>query len=132
MMLPGLQERVSAVHTLLRLASAIQVKDKAAPAAGVLSARAAVLEPTNKPGAFSGLRLLPGTAYEAEVPALQQWLAQAIIADPPHELRWLKTVDANLKASVSGASKFQDSCKACIWRSDRDTTAACRSASGAA
>ena len=107
MMLPGLQERVSAVHSLLRLASAIQVKGKAAPAAGVLSASAAVLEPTKKPGAFSGLRLLPGKAYEAEVPALQQWLAQAIIADPPHELRWLKTADAALKVSGS-ASKFQD------------------------
>lgn len=95
MMLPGLHERVSAAHALLRLASALVVKAEAA--VGGLSARAAVLEPTNKPGAFSGLRLLPGKAFDAEASALQHWLAQAILADPPHELRWLKTVDASLK-----------------------------------
>lgn len=49
------------------------------------------------PGAFSGLRLLPGEALDEAAPGMLKKLAEGIIADPPYELRWLKGVEGQMK-----------------------------------
>ena len=45
--------------------------------------------PADKPGGFRGVRLLPGDALEAALPQLRQLLAEAVLADPPHAMRWM-------------------------------------------
>lgn len=47
------------------------------------------------PGSFCGLRLLAGEPLEEVAPALRRRLAEAVLADPPYELGWLK--DAQCK-----------------------------------
>lgn len=42
------------------------------------------------PGAFSGLRLLPSDALETVALDLFRALADQLIANPPHEMQWLK------------------------------------------
>ena len=100
-MLPARDERVAAVHALLRLASHISIGPDMG--GGILPSSAAVLEaPGSKahPGAFSGLRLLRGKALEAAAPALRIWLAEKLLEDPPHEMRWLGVAGDDLKASL--------------------------------
>ena len=100
-MLPARDERVTAVHALLRLASHISIGPDGG--GGILPSSAAVLEaPGSKahPGAFSGLRLLRGEALEAAAPALRIWLAEKLLEDPPHEMRWLGVAGDDLKASL--------------------------------
>ncbi|GLC35571.1 thioredoxin-disulfide reductase [Pleodorina starrii] len=108
--LPGLQERTTVMqallHTASRLATAGPADDSPAEAAAARSSRrpaqlqmqallpagAAVLEPPadRSPGAFCGLRLLPGEALEGRLRALHWRLAEELMYDPPYELRWLK------------------------------------------
>ncbi|GLC49187.1 thioredoxin-disulfide reductase [Pleodorina starrii] len=108
--LPGLQERTTVMqallHTASRLATTAPAYDSPAEAAAARSSRrpaqqqmqallpagAAVLEPPadRSPGAFCGLRLLPGEALEGRLRALHWRLAEELMYDPPYELRWLK------------------------------------------
>lgn len=63
-----------------------------AAAAGLLTHGAAVLQPTPgaSPGAWCGLRLLPGEALDGRMEGLRRWLADALLAAPPHAMRWLR------------------------------------------
>ncbi|GLC47559.1 hypothetical protein PLESTB_000001100 [Pleodorina starrii] len=106
--LPGLQERTAAMQDLLHVVSRLAVA--AVPAHGAATAAAngdsgppppslrllppgaAVLEPPpqRSPGGFCGLRLLPGEALTQALPELHRRLAEALMEEPPYELRWLR------------------------------------------
>ena len=51
-------------------------------------------------GAFSGLRLLPGKALAAAVRELHASLAEAVMAQPIYEMRWLKNLGVKSKVCV--------------------------------
>ncbi|GLC47557.1 hypothetical protein PLESTB_000000900 [Pleodorina starrii] len=106
--LPGLQERTAAMQALLhvvsRLAVAAVPEHGAAAAAAkgdsgppppslrLLPPGAAVLEPPpqRSPGGFCGLRLLPGDTLTQALQGLHRRLAEALMDEPPYELRWLR------------------------------------------
>lgn len=46
--------------------------------------------PVGKPGSYRGVRLLPGEVLSRAVPALRRQLAEAVLAEPPHALRWMR------------------------------------------
>ena len=46
--------------------------------------------PAGKSGAYPGMRLLPGAAVEAVMPALSAQLGADIAAQPPYALRWMR------------------------------------------
>lgn len=46
---------------------------------------------TCRPGSYSGARLLPGKVLLSIVPDLHRDLAEKLLADPPYELRWLRS-----------------------------------------
>ncbi|KXZ49831.1 hypothetical protein GPECTOR_19g282 [Gonium pectorale] len=93
--LQAVHERSGAVQALLRVASRLAVPPPAAGAgpapAPLLPPAAVALEPPEgrSPGAYCGLRLLPGEALAAAAPGLTLRLARALLRDPPYELRWL-------------------------------------------
>ncbi len=105
-MLPARDERVNAVQTLLQLASKLAVRarspDAAAAVRDMLPPRAAVLEAPGKPGAFCGLRLLPGEVLDGVMPLLHDHLAEELLQDPPHCFRWLRHVAADVKVGENG------------------------------
>jgi hypothetical protein len=83
--LPALAERCAALHALLHA-----LRHDAQADALLDDARIAVRE-GGAPGAFfRAVRLLPGAALDAALPALHAALMHAVLADPPHELRWLR------------------------------------------
>lgn len=86
--LPSEQIRTAAGHALL-----LQLARHAtAGRIGAILARervAVVAGREGKPGAYPGVRLLPGAALEAALPELRRALAQAVVADPPYAQRWL-------------------------------------------
>jgi hypothetical protein len=99
--LPNLHERSVVIQALLRTVSRLAENFTAAARGGdgeqpqrhaFLPPSAAVLEPPAgaSPGAFCGLRLLPGEALEGELRALHLRLAGQVMDDPPYDLRWLK------------------------------------------
>ncbi|MEW5310745.1 MAG: hypothetical protein WDW38_002512 [Sanguina aurantia] len=89
MELPGGKERAQAIQALLMAISesVFLATDKR----GILSAPGvAVWTDIRRPGAFSGVRLLPGKALEAVLLQLRVTLAKALVNNPPHELRWMR------------------------------------------
>ena len=59
---------------------------------GALLAREGVVVPSGpcgKPGAYRGVRLLPGKALDRAAPELRQLLARAVLARLPHAMRWM-------------------------------------------
>ncbi|KIZ06296.1 hypothetical protein MNEG_1660 [Monoraphidium neglectum] len=100
--LPSRSERVSAVLALLQLVSS----DLAPSANGTLPPGSAVLEPVaaengrKPPGSYSGLRLISGGELAGALPGVCRALAEALLARPPYELRWLRGVAGSLKASA--------------------------------
>jgi hypothetical protein len=65
-----------------------------------------VLEPVaaengrKPPGGYSGLRLISGDELARVLPGVCRALAEALLARPPYELRWLRGVAGSLKASA--------------------------------
>lgn len=49
------------------------------------------IEPSDscRPGAFSGVRLVPGKVLQALAPAFNLELAKAVLKKPPYHLMWL-------------------------------------------
>ncbi len=99
MQLPALGARVAAVQALLHtlqhlVAQHVHVVGAATAASGaeLLTHGAAVLQPTPgaSPGAWCGLRLLHGEALEGRMAGLRRGLAEALLAAPPHAMRWLR------------------------------------------
>jgi hypothetical protein len=81
---PFLQQRTAVLHALLRA-----LRDDDAARALLADDSVAICEP-GPPGAFlAALRLLPGAALDAALPALHAALAAAVLDAPPYELRWL-------------------------------------------
>lgn len=56
-----------------------------------------------RPGAFCGLRLLPGQELEALLPELHRGWAQALLKEPPYCMRWLRTLNASERVSSAEA-----------------------------
>ncbi|PNH12759.1 hypothetical protein TSOC_000243 [Tetrabaena socialis] len=85
--LPALQERARGAQALLRTLSQL-----AARGALPLPPEAWVLEPApgRPPGAFCGLRLLPGESLTSGMAELRELLARRLVEEPPYEFRWLK------------------------------------------
>lgn len=52
----------------------------------------AVEEATNRPEQFGHLRLLPGPALEAIERDLHEALLDAVLSDPPYEMRWMSNL----------------------------------------
>ncbi|PNH10973.1 hypothetical protein TSOC_002217 [Tetrabaena socialis] len=73
--LPALNERALAIQALLRTASSLAARGELPLPKGVV-----VLQPPagHPPGAFSGVRLLPGAALDAGLPALREQLAREL------------------------------------------------------
>ncbi len=57
-----------------------------------------------RPGAFSGVRLLPGAALDAALPTLQLEWASALVDDPPFNLRWMRDHADNQVRARCGTS----------------------------
>lgn len=104
MQLPDLGPRVAAVqallHTLQGPVHGAQGGEQAGGSrggqseavVGLVARGAAVLQPTPgaSPGAWCGLRLLPGAGLEARGEGLKQRLAHELLDAPPHAMRWLR------------------------------------------
>ncbi|EFJ48301.1 hypothetical protein VOLCADRAFT_104794 [Volvox carteri f. nagariensis] len=100
--LPHIQERAIAMQALLAVGSRLAVAENSGdqpmashsqqPQPLLLLPGSAVLEPPlhRCPGSFSGLRLLPGDALTASLPGWHRRLAEALMVEPPYELRWLQ------------------------------------------
>lgn len=87
--LPALQERLCAIQAVLRTASRIVTSTP--PSMSPLPGAAILEPPTDRsPGAFCGLRLLPGDSLTAVLPNLRLRLAESLLDKPPYELRWLR------------------------------------------
>lgn len=57
----------------------------------------------HKPEAFNRLRLLRGEAMQTALPTLHMALAEALLDEPPYELRWLKEKGQKGNGSLRGA-----------------------------
>jgi hypothetical protein len=57
-----------------------------------------------KPGAFRGLRLLPGQALDAALPVLRGQLAEALVEAPPYALRWMGEYPRKVSRQLSRQS----------------------------
>ena len=88
--LPSQQTRALAGQLLLRLLS--RDVQQRGPIGALLAQPGVAVRtgPADKPGGFRGVRLLPGEALEAALPQLRQLLADAVLADPPHAMRWMR------------------------------------------
>lgn len=62
--------------------------------------KVAVLEASERPEQFGEVRLLPGSALNGTEDDLRRALLEAVLADPPYEMRWLTLCDAALRAKV--------------------------------
>ena len=97
--LHSLPARVAAIQSLLRHARTNLGPDWVTPGA-------AVYEPPKGdkgkalPGAFPGIRLVPGPALDQEVTSMQWRLANAVLDRPPHEMQWLLRADGELKVGA--------------------------------
>ncbi len=60
------------------------------------------MRPLRQPGAFSGLRLLPGEALEASAQQLVEQVADTLLDKPPHDLQWILAVPPDLKVGSQG------------------------------
>lgn len=90
--LPSEQIRTAAGHALLYQLARHATSGRI----GAILARervAVVAGREGKPGAYPGVRLLPGAALEAALPELREELAAAVVADPPYAQRWLAQLD---------------------------------------
>jgi hypothetical protein len=60
------------------------------------------MHPLRQPGAFSGLRLLPGEALEASARQLVEQVADTLLDKPTHNLQWMLAVSPDLKVGPQG------------------------------
>ena len=60
------------------------------------------MHPLRQPGAFSGLRLLPGKALEASAQQLVEQVADMLLDKPSHDLQWILAVSPDLKVGSQG------------------------------
>lgn len=91
--LPGEQARARAIQALLHILSCQGHKPSTPIGATLVREGVAVWAAggaSTKPGAFSGLRLLPGAALDSALPMLCCQLAEALMQDPPYALRWMQ------------------------------------------
>jgi hypothetical protein len=103
--LPALAERCAALHALLHA-----LLHDADAGAALDDGRVAVCE-RGAPGTFfRAVRLLPGAALDAALPALHAALMRAVLRDLPHELRWLRRFGraGDVLAYVTDASRAAD------------------------
>lgn len=86
--------RAQAAQTLLQLVSE-QAERRRGVIGNGLDAKfdgfVVATDAEKKPGAFFGLRLLPGKALEDALPTLARELAEALVESPPYEMRWMKS-----------------------------------------
>lgn len=91
--LPSLPSRARAAQTLLQIISQQAQQGQGTLGTALRQAQETVVVATgveHKPGAFYGLRLLPGEALEVVLPMLHRELAEAVFDSPPYEMRWMK------------------------------------------
>ncbi|CAN0265345.1 unnamed protein product [Ectocarpus sp. 13 AM-2016] len=55
---------------------------------------------SRRPEQFDQLRLVPGQALDGVEPMLRRELFNAVLSDPPYEMRWLTAIDSALCAQV--------------------------------
>ena len=72
------------------------------------------LRPPIRPGAFCGLRLLPGPELEAVLPELRRTWGKAVLQDPPYSMRWM----ANLNTQEKVGRVVDRGCECCFRRAD--------------
>lgn len=100
MSLPAQQARARAGHALLMLLSRHAAMD-ASPIGRVLRRRGvSVLDRgagDRRPGAFRGVRLLPGDALAAATEDLCLELAQGLLREPPYAMRWMRLHEAQVR-----------------------------------
>ena len=85
--------RAQAAQTLLQLVSEQAEQGRGVIGHGLNAKECGFVVPTdaeNKPGAFFGLRLLPGKPLQEVLPILARELAEALVDSPPYEMRWMK------------------------------------------
>lgn len=92
MALPALQSRARAGQTLLMLLSKHAALEGSPIGAVLRRPGVSVLDqgPDRPPGAFCGVRLLPGDALAAAAADLNQELALGVMRAPPYSLRWIE------------------------------------------
>lgn len=86
--------RAQAAQVLLQLVSEQAEKRQGVIGTGLNGKEDGFVVPTDaekSPGAFFGLRFLPGKALEDALPILARELAEALVESPPYEMRWMKT-----------------------------------------
>ena len=113
--LPSQQARARACQALLHVLSR---EAHGSGPIGNLLARQGVAVPSGpggKPGAYRGVRLLPGEALERAAPELRQLLAEAVLAQPPHAMRWM--AGHPQQVGVWGLSRHHPSIHCCAQRS---------------
>eukprot|EP00903_Cladosiphon_okamuranus_P011180 g10551.t1 len=88
--LPAQQDRVHAVQALLRVLKHRQRYPKLAKL--LAHSDVAVEEAAEHPEQFGHLRLLPGPALDAIQHDLHGALFEAVLSNPPYEMRWLSNV----------------------------------------
>ncbi|WIA08442.1 hypothetical protein OEZ85_007879 [Tetradesmus obliquus] len=104
-------ERVSAIQALLHTLT--WLADQGASACPKLHAEGVAVWPpaAERPaGSFCGMQLLSGGPLEAALPGLHSRLAAALLASPPHELRWLSGCH-NQEAVLRFITDPSDSCE---------------------
>lgn len=88
--LPSQQARARACQALLRTLSA---EGRSGQLGATLAQEGVAVSSgpaLDKPGGFRGVRLLPGPALEQAAGRLRSQLAQALLADPPYAMRWMR------------------------------------------
>ena len=90
--LPSGPSRWSGVQALLAILNTDEEVAAVLERRGVACARGTR---RRHPEAFDGVRLLPGDALEAVQAQLLDLIAEALIREPPHELRWLRGLKAD-------------------------------------
>ncbi|CAM9858519.1 unnamed protein product [Ectocarpus sp. 6 AP-2014] len=96
--LPGHAERAHAAQALLRV---LKHRQRYPKLQALLSDRyVAVEEMSCRPEQFDQLRLVPGQALDDVESMLRRELFNAVLSDPPYEMRWLTAIDSALRAQV--------------------------------
>ncbi|CAM9452387.1 unnamed protein product [Ectocarpus fasciculatus] len=96
--LPGHAERAHAAQALLRV---LKHRQRYPKLQALLSDRdVAVEEISRPPEQFDQLRLVPGQALDRVEPWLRYELFNAVLSDPPYEMRWLNAIDSVLRVQV--------------------------------
>eukprot|EP00887_Chlorella_sp_A99_P004660 scaffold4.g4660.t1 len=90
--LPAGDQRARACQALLHILSKQGQQEGSALAVTLAAEGVAVWAgpARGKPGAFAGLRLLPGPALEAVSRSLRRQLAEALFTRPPYAMRWMR------------------------------------------